>query len=119
MTDCVLRLDNDDCRWFESLSGATCPPELIAVGTVTSPWQLIWTVPDAAGHRDRARATSLHRHAFRQGGAPVRRRDRSGQPGPCGAPERDNDARGSADDWPTEQAGLHEAAPRVAGRDIG
>jgi len=57
-TDCVLRLDNDGCWWFESLSGALCPPELtavIAVGTAASPWQLIWTVPDAAAHRDRVR----------------------------------------------------------------
>ncbi len=57
-TDCVLRLDNDGCWWFESLSGALCPPELtavIAVGTAASPWQLSWTVPDAAAHRDRVR----------------------------------------------------------------
>lgn len=56
-TDCVLRLDLDNCWWFESLSGAPCPPGLtaaVAVGAAESSWHLDWLTPDAAAHQHRA-----------------------------------------------------------------
>jgi len=57
-TDCVLRLDLDNCWWFESLSGAPCPPGLtaaVAVGAAESSWHLDWLTPDAAAHQHRVR----------------------------------------------------------------
>ena len=57
-TDCVLRLDLDNCWWFESLSGAPCPPGLtaaVAVGAAESSWRLDWLTPDAAAHQHRVR----------------------------------------------------------------
>jgi len=57
-TDCVLRLDLHNCWWFESLSGAPCPPGLtaaVAVGAAESSWRLDWLTPDAAAHQHRVR----------------------------------------------------------------
>ena len=53
-TDCVLRLDDDGCWWFESLSHDTPPPwvqDALAAGAAPAPCDITWTVPDAAEHR--------------------------------------------------------------------
>ncbi|MEE2031572.1 aminodeoxychorismate synthase component I [Rhodococcus chondri] len=54
-TDTVLRLDDDECWWYESLTDAPCPADVAAA--VTEPghsqaeWHIDWTGPDRDVHR--------------------------------------------------------------------
>ncbi|EFV14883.2 aminodeoxychorismate synthase component I [Segniliparus rugosus] len=56
-TDCVLRLDQAGCWWFESQADEPCPPQLraaaVRAGGATRPFDCAWTEPDRAAH-DRA-----------------------------------------------------------------
>ena len=54
-TDCVLRLDDADCWWFESLSGQPMPTWVVAALSATpdpADWRITWQDPDAERHRD-------------------------------------------------------------------
>ena len=54
-TDCVLRLDDGGCWWFESLAGQPIP-SWVATALSTPPaaagWAIEWESPDARRHRD-------------------------------------------------------------------
>ncbi|TQC38347.1 aminodeoxychorismate synthase component I, partial [Rhodococcus sp. WS4] len=53
-TDSVLRLDTQGCWWYESLTDASCPPDLAAATldphTEPRAWSMRWTPPDRASH---------------------------------------------------------------------
>lgn len=53
-TDCVLRLANDGCWWYESLSGAM-PSDWLTAALATRPpdghCEIDWRMPDPAEHR--------------------------------------------------------------------
>jgi len=53
-TDCVLRLDTDGCWWYESLSGATMQPWIVAALASPEPdgvCEIAWEEPDFAAHQ--------------------------------------------------------------------
>jgi para-aminobenzoate synthetase component 1 len=53
-TDCVLRLHDDGCWWFESLTGQAMPDWVAAALSATpdpADWQITWQPPDADRHR--------------------------------------------------------------------
>ncbi|MGW0172822.1 aminodeoxychorismate synthase component I [Rhodococcus sp. NPDC003322] len=58
-TDSILRLDSDDCWWYESLTETPCPPDWFAAVTrpEVSPrsWRLEWTPPDRSAHQSGVR----------------------------------------------------------------
>ncbi|WP_137875682.1 aminodeoxychorismate synthase component I [Rhodococcus sp. Q] len=54
-TDSVLRLDADNCWWYESLTDTSCPEHWLTAVTEPeadrAPWHVEWTPPDRAAHR--------------------------------------------------------------------
>ncbi|MFD1810874.1 aminodeoxychorismate synthase component I [Rhodococcus gannanensis] len=54
-TDSVLRLDGDDCWWYESLTDTPCPTHwadaVTAPRATRAPWHIDWTPPDRKAHR--------------------------------------------------------------------
>lgn len=53
-TDCVLRLDDDGCWWFDSLEGKPVPAWVAKALSGPPPadaWEITWDEPDAAAHR--------------------------------------------------------------------
>lgn len=54
-TDCVLRLDDGGCWWFESLAGQPMPSWVSTALTTppaTAGWTIDWKGPDTQRHRD-------------------------------------------------------------------
>lgn len=57
--DSVLRLDDQSCWWFESLTGQPCPPDLrdaVRFGDAAHHWAIDWTPPDRTAHLTAIRA---------------------------------------------------------------
>lgn len=57
-SDSVLRLDSTGCWWFESLTGERCPADVadaVCRGTEPVHWEMRWTAPDGAAHREAVR----------------------------------------------------------------
>ncbi len=53
-TDAVLRLDDDECWWYESLLDEDCPDWILQALTHPrdpAPWFIDWTAPDRDHHR--------------------------------------------------------------------
>lgn len=53
-TDAVLRLDGDECWWYESLLDQDCPQWLLHAlmrPCDPAPWSIDWTAPDREHHR--------------------------------------------------------------------
>jgi para-aminobenzoate synthetase component I len=58
-TDSVLRLDDQCCWWFESLTGQPCPPDLrdaVRFGDTAHLWEIDWMPPDRVTHLAAVRA---------------------------------------------------------------
>ncbi|SDJ03438.1 para-aminobenzoate synthetase component 1 [Lentzea albidocapillata subsp. violacea] len=58
-SDSVLRMDDQGCWWFESLSGQSCPPDVrraVRRGDVAQHWEIDWIPPDGDAHRAAVRA---------------------------------------------------------------